>query len=146
MPPVALLVGSLVVSECNLGPEDATLSRMILDQAPTEEDYVATGHAELVARAESWAAEDLRIGWLPGTLQAADPRATRRSAAALVGAQLEETFFGLAMPRTYVFGSESLTAVLISYSSPGIVTTSWLCIYRSMIHQVSEILFSTKLK
>jgi pimeloyl-ACP methyl ester carboxylesterase len=49
------LVAGLVVAEPNLEPEDATLSRTIADQ--TEETYVATGHAAVVAQAEAWAAE-----------------------------------------------------------------------------------------
>ena len=100
------LVASLVVAEPNLEPEDATLSRTIADQ--TEEAYVATGHAALVARAEAWATEDPAIASYPGTLRAADPRAMHRCATALVGASLRETFFGLDLPRTYVFGALSL--------------------------------------
>jgi pimeloyl-ACP methyl ester carboxylesterase len=102
------LVSALVVSECNLDPEDATFSQMIIDQSAGEQEYVATGHAAIIAKAEGWAAGEPALSWLPGTLRAADPRAVRRCAAALVGVHLRNAFFGLPMPRTYVFGAKSL--------------------------------------
>lgn len=102
------LVSSLVVAECNFEPADATFSQMILHQSATEEDYVATGHAAIVAQAEEWAASDPIMGSFPGTLRAADPRAVYRCAAALVTCHLTETFFGLDLPRTYIFGSKTL--------------------------------------
>jgi pimeloyl-ACP methyl ester carboxylesterase len=43
------LVSGLVVAECNLDPEDATFSQMIVDQAGSEETYVASGQAALIA-------------------------------------------------------------------------------------------------
>ncbi|MBA2753621.1 MAG: alpha/beta hydrolase [Chloroflexia bacterium] len=100
------LVASLVVAEPNLEPEDTTLSRTIADQ--TEAEYVATGHATLVARAETWAAEDPAMSTYPSTLRAADPRAMHRSAAALVTVSLRQTFLALTLPRTYVFGAQTL--------------------------------------
>ena len=102
------LVSGLVVAECNFDPEDATFSQMIVDRAPPEEAYVASGHAEIVAQAEGWAASEPVLGSLPGTLRAADPRAVHRCSVALVGCHLRDTFFGLAMPRTYVFGAQTL--------------------------------------
>jgi pimeloyl-ACP methyl ester carboxylesterase len=102
------LVAGLVVAECNFDPEDATFSQMIVDQSPSEAAYVASGHAAVIAQAEAWAAADPAEGSFPGTLRAADPRAVYRCAVALVGCHLREAFFGLAMPRTYVFGSHSL--------------------------------------
>lgn len=95
-----------MVIEPNLDPKDATLSRTIPDQP--EEDYLATGHAALIAQAEGCAAEDPGIASYPGTLRAADPRAMHRCATALVTVSLRETFIGLNMPRTYVFGVQSL--------------------------------------
>jgi pimeloyl-ACP methyl ester carboxylesterase len=100
------LVAGLVVAEPNLDPAEATVSRLIADQ--TEEAYAAAGHAALVAQAEIWAAESPTTATYPGTLGAADPRALHRSATALVAASLRETFFGLDIPRTYVFGARSL--------------------------------------
>jgi pimeloyl-ACP methyl ester carboxylesterase len=102
------LVSGLVVSECNLEPEDATFSREILEQSATEEDYVAAGHADVIARAEGWAAAYPVMGFAPGVFRAADPRAMYRCAAALIACHLKETFFGLDVPRTYVFGAKSL--------------------------------------
>ena len=102
------LVSGLVVAECNFDPEDATYSQMIVDQAPSEEDYVTSGHADLIAQAEGWAAAAPAFGSFPGTLRAADPRAIYRGAVALVGCHLRETFFGLGLPRTYVFGAQTL--------------------------------------
>ena len=100
------LVAGLVVAEPNLEPEDATVSRTIADQ--TEEAYVAAGHAMLIAQAEGWAAENPAWAAYPGTLRAADPGAMHRSAAALVASSLSEVFFGLRLPRTYVFGAQTL--------------------------------------
>ncbi len=100
------LVRGLVVAEPNLEPEDATLSQMVADQ--TEEAYVAAGHAALVAKAEAWAAETPGGGDYPGTLRATNPAAMHRGAAALVAASLSETFFGLSLPRTDVFGAQTL--------------------------------------
>ncbi|MDQ2655767.1 MAG: alpha/beta hydrolase [Chloroflexota bacterium] len=102
------LVSGLVVAECNLDPEDATFSQTIVDLAPTEEDYVAWGHAEIVDQAEDLAATDSIGGSFPGTMRAADPRAIYRCSQALVSCRLRETFFGLSTPRTYVFGERSL--------------------------------------
>lgn len=100
------LVDGLVVAEPNLEPEDATLSRTVADQ--TEEAYVRAGHAELIAQAEEWAAETPAWADFPGTLRATDPAAMHRGATSLVAASLSVTFFGLSLPRTYVFGALSL--------------------------------------
>ena len=100
------LVAGLVLAEPNLEPEDATLSRAIADQ--TEEGYVATGHAAVIAQAEAWAAENPAWADYPATLRATDPGAMHRSAAGLVAASLGAALFGLAVPRTYVFGAQTL--------------------------------------
>ncbi len=100
------LVGSLVVAELNLEPEEATLSRTVADQS--EEAYVGAGHADLVAQAEEWAAETPAWAAFPGKLRATDPAAMHRGATSLIAASLSETFFGLSLPRTYVFGALSL--------------------------------------
>jgi pimeloyl-ACP methyl ester carboxylesterase len=102
------LVAGLVVAECNFEPEDATFSQMIVDQAGSEEGYIMSGHAEVIAQAEGWAASEPVLGSFPGTLRAADPRAVYRCSVALVECHLRETFFGLKMPRTYVFGAKTL--------------------------------------
>ena len=102
------LVSGLVVAECNLDPEDATFSQLILDQVTSEEDYVSQGHIGIISQAEEWAAADPVLGCVPGTLRAADPRAIYRCSVALVGCQLRKTFFSLAMPRTYIFGEKTL--------------------------------------
>jgi pimeloyl-ACP methyl ester carboxylesterase len=102
------LVSGLVVAECNFDPEDATFSQTIIDEAKSEEDYVSRGHAGVIAQAEEWAASEPVLGSFPGTLRAADPRAVYRCSAALVECHLREMFFGLEMPRTYVFGAKTL--------------------------------------
>jgi pimeloyl-ACP methyl ester carboxylesterase len=102
------LVSGLVVAECNLEPQDATFSQLIIGLSKTEEDYSASGHAEVIARAEGWAASRPALASFPGTLRVADPRAIYRCSVALVECQLRETFFGLGVPRTYVFGANSL--------------------------------------
>jgi pimeloyl-ACP methyl ester carboxylesterase len=102
------LVSGLIVAECNLDPEDATFSQMIVDQAGSEEAYVASGHATMIAQAEGWAASQPMLGSFPGTLRAADPRAIYRCSLALVNCHLRDTFFDLTMPRTYVFGAKTL--------------------------------------
>ena len=102
------LVSGLIVSECNLEPADATFSQMVIDQSPTEDEYVATGHAAIIAQAEDWATTEPGLGSFPGTLRAADPRAMYRCALALTTCELRETFFGLEVPRTYLFGAKSL--------------------------------------
>jgi len=100
------LVAGLVAIEPNLDPKDATLSRTNPDQP--EEDYLAMGHAALIAQAEGCAAGDPGIASYPGTPRAADPRAGHRCATALVTVSLRETFFGLTIPRTSVFGALTL--------------------------------------
>lgn len=102
------LVSGLVVAECNFDPEDATFSQMIIDQSGSEEDYLSRGHAEVIAQAEGWAASEPVLGSFPGTLRAADPRAIYRCSIALVACHLRETFFELEMPRTYIFGAQTL--------------------------------------
>lgn len=102
------LVSGLVVAECNFDPEDATFSQIIVNQAPTEEDYLSRGHAAVIAQTEEWAAAEPAFGSYPGTMRAADPRAIYRCSVALVGCQLREAFFGLEMPRTYIFGARTL--------------------------------------
>ena len=102
------LVSGMVVAEGNFDPEDATFSQMIVDHNPSEQDYVASGHADLIVQAEAWAAAEPGLGSFPGTLRAADPRAVYRCSVALVGCHLRATFFGLAMPRTYVFGARTI--------------------------------------
>ena len=102
------LVSGLVVAECNFDPADATFSQMIVDQARSEADYLSRGHAAVIAQAEEWAAADPVVGSYPGTLRAADPRAVYRCSVALVECHLRETFFGLDMPRTYIFGARTL--------------------------------------
>jgi pimeloyl-ACP methyl ester carboxylesterase len=101
------LIGSLVVAEPNLEPEDATLSGMIVAQ--TEEEYAASGHANLIAQAEAWAAEGTDVPAIYAKiLRMADARAMHRSATNLVAVSLGETFLNLCMPRTYLYGALTL--------------------------------------
>jgi pimeloyl-ACP methyl ester carboxylesterase len=58
--------------------------------------------------AEDLAASDPAGASFPGTLRAADPRAVYRCSQALVSCHLRETFFGLTIPRMYIFGERSL--------------------------------------
>jgi pimeloyl-ACP methyl ester carboxylesterase len=100
------LIAKLIVAEPNFEPEDATLSGMIAAQ--TEKAYRNGGHAALIAEAETWAADDPGMASYVGTLRAADPVVMHRSSASLVAASLGETFFGLGIPRGYLFGSRTL--------------------------------------
>lgn len=102
------LVAALIVAEPNLEPEDATFSRMVVEAAPTEDDYVAPGHAAIVAEVERWAEDDPAMDSFPGTLRIADPRAVYRCSMALVTCSLGAAFAALPMPRTYVFGERTL--------------------------------------
>ena len=102
------LVSGLVVAECNFDPEDATFSQSIVDLAPTEEAYVAWGHGKILRDAEDLASTDPIAGSFPATMRVADPRAVYRCSQALVTCQLRETFFGLSIPRTYIFGAQTL--------------------------------------
>lgn len=97
-------VAHLVLSEPNLDPGGGTFSRKIAayDQA----DYVAGGHVRLAEAARRggngiWAA----------TMRAADPLATHRTAVSLVAGSSpswREMLVGLKMPRTVLFGEQSL--------------------------------------
>lgn len=102
------LVAALVVAEPNLDPEDATFSRMVVDAAPTEEEYVAYGHAAIVAEAERWSEDEPALGSFPATLRVSDGRAVYRCSLALVACSLSATLAALPMPRTYVFGERTL--------------------------------------
>jgi pimeloyl-ACP methyl ester carboxylesterase len=100
------LVGHLIVAEPNLEPEDATLSGEIAEQS--DKEYIDTGHAVLIENAKTWAADDPDVASYPNTLLVSDPQAMHRSASSLVAASLTSTFFGLEMPRNYIFGELTL--------------------------------------
>jgi pimeloyl-ACP methyl ester carboxylesterase len=105
------LVSGLVVAEPSLDAEDAFFSGTIVQRWTSEAEYVATGHASLIAEAKEEARAEPShsvVGSYAGTLRTADPRAMYRCASALVTCALRETFFGLAMPRTYVYGAKTL--------------------------------------
>ena len=40
-----------------------SISQMIVDHNPSEQDYVASGHADLIVQAEAWAAAWRRRNW-----------------------------------------------------------------------------------
>ena len=96
----------MVVAEPNLDPEDATLSGIVANQS--EEAYVTAGHAALVAQAATWAAAAPIWASFVGTLRATAPAAMHRGATSLVSSSLGGMFFGLTVPRTYLFGAQSL--------------------------------------
>lgn len=105
------LVASLIVVEPNLDPEDAFFSGTVVARWTTEEEYLTSGHDALIAEAEEEARAmptSLVVGSYAETLRAADPRAVYRCARALVACDVRETFFGLAKPRTYVYGARTL--------------------------------------
>ena len=105
------LVAGLVVAEPSLDAEDAFFSGTIVGRWKTEEEYLASGHAALIAETEADARAEpsnLVVGTYAGTLRAADPRAMYRCAHALTTCELRETFFGLNLPRTYIYGAHTL--------------------------------------
>jgi pimeloyl-ACP methyl ester carboxylesterase len=71
------LVAHLIVGEPSLDGEDAFFSGTIVARWPTEEEYVASGHATIVAEADAEARGEpnsLALGAYAGTARAADPR------------------------------------------------------------------------
>jgi pimeloyl-ACP methyl ester carboxylesterase len=105
------LIDRLVVAEPNLDPVDASFSGTLVTRWPTEAAYLADGHTTLLAEEGAAARADptsLVAGNDVGTLRVADPRALYRCAEALVGCDLRETFFGLNLPRVYVYGERTL--------------------------------------
>jgi pimeloyl-ACP methyl ester carboxylesterase len=93
------LVGRLVISEANLDalPPSLTGRASQAIRAQTEDDFVATGYHELMARFPEWAE----------TLVRAAPYAVHRSATQLnIGTKptMREMFTGMAIPRTFIHG------------------------------------------
>jgi pimeloyl-ACP methyl ester carboxylesterase len=105
------LLSGLVVAEPSLDADDAFFSGTIVARWPTEAEYLARGHAAVLAEesAEACTApSSASAGNYVGTFQAVDPRAVYRSCKALVVCSLRETFFALSLPRTYVYGARTL--------------------------------------
>ena len=97
-------VEHLVLSEPNLDPGGGVFSRGIAEMS--EADYVARGHAELI-QASAFEENDI---WA-ASLSLSAPYAIHRSASSLVlgGAPTwREQLYGLAAPRTVIFGRNSL--------------------------------------
>ena len=97
-------VRHLVLGEPNLEPGGGFFSRKIA--APSEVEYVRTGHAELIAAS----AKDGDDIWAASMLASA-PYAVHRSAVSLMegsNPSWREQLYAMAMPRTVVFGERSL--------------------------------------
>jgi pimeloyl-ACP methyl ester carboxylesterase len=98
------LVGRLIVAEGNLDPEPGVVSGPITSK--TEEEFVARGYDEFVERIRTAGFPDYA-----GTLQACDPAALHRSAISLIAPRrptYRERLTRLRLPRTFLFGEESL--------------------------------------
>lgn len=98
------LVGSLLVAESNLDPGPGLVSRIITSFS--EADFVDGGYTQFIA--DMWAAGARDYAH---SVRAADPRAVHRSAVSLIAGRSPtygECLAALKMPRTYLFGSESL--------------------------------------
>jgi pimeloyl-ACP methyl ester carboxylesterase len=121
------LIAGLVVAEPSLDADDAFFSGTIVARWPSEAQYLAEGHATVLAE-ESAAARaaplSLTAGNYVATFQVADPRAIYRSCEALVACSLRETFFALPMPRTYVYGAKTLPHRHESWLAESDVTVS----------------------
>ncbi len=104
------LVANLVLLEANLDPADGAFSRGVVAQS--EEEFVAQGFAATVEMFRQAGREgDAGAAIVAGMLQVAAPFALHRSLAGLVwGTQptMREHLYALQIPRTYVFGEQSL--------------------------------------
>ena len=98
------LASSLVVAECNLDPGPGLVSQIITSFS--ESEFVARSYEQFIADMRAVGARDYAH-----SLRAADPRAIHRSAVSLIADRsptYRERLAALQLPRTYVFGSESL--------------------------------------
>lgn len=103
------LVGRLVLVEANLDPGGGPLTRFVTGFS--EEEYVSTGHAALLADLRRAAEGDPGAPVATGLFAAADARALHRSCvsvAADVSPTIREVLYGPDIPRLYVFGERSL--------------------------------------
>ena len=103
------LVGRLVMAEANLDPGVGGGSKIIA--AFDEEIYVASGHAEFIARLQGIAGEDPILYNYLGVLALADPRAMYRSAVGLLRGTRPPQRQALArmeIPRAFIVGERSL--------------------------------------
>ncbi len=96
----------LIVSEPNLDARDATFSRAVLNQSPTEAEYLSNGHAcQLDAAIRTG-----NVTWA-GSMAISAPHALYREAQALVKGSTptwREQLLALPMPRTFIIGEHSL--------------------------------------
>ncbi len=104
------LVAALVVAEGNLDPGVGSGSVRIA--AWSEEEYLARGHAEMLADIDAEAGTG-DPGWsaYAGAFRLADPRAVHRSAVGLlapIDPTARERLYRFAGPKAYVFGELSL--------------------------------------
>ncbi|HTO85168.1 MAG TPA: alpha/beta hydrolase [Methylomirabilota bacterium] len=99
------LVGRLVVAEGNLDPGGGSLSRPIAAQA--EADYVAGGHATVMAAVASFGRNRNGPAAFSTRFQVAAPVAVHRSARSLLAMPtptVREILARLSIPRTYLYG------------------------------------------
>jgi pimeloyl-ACP methyl ester carboxylesterase len=104
------LVSALVVAEGNLDPGVGSGSARIA--AWSEEEYLARGHAEMLAGIDAEARTG-DPGWsaYAAAFRLADPRAVHRSAVGLLAAidpTARERLYRFTGPKAYVFGERSL--------------------------------------
>jgi pimeloyl-ACP methyl ester carboxylesterase len=98
------LVSHVMSAEGNLDPGPGFVSGRIT--SIPEDAFVAAGHGKFV--------EQVRHAGFPeyaGTVQCADPCGLYRSAASLIADRTptyREIFYGLTIPRTYIFGEKTL--------------------------------------
>ena len=104
------LVSRLILAEGNLDPALAGVSKVIAAQP--EADYVAGGHAALLAQIRPAAlAGDDAMAAVFATSRVADPRAVHRTAVRMnadTRPPLWERFVGLAIPRAYLYGERNI--------------------------------------
>jgi pimeloyl-ACP methyl ester carboxylesterase len=98
------VVDRLVVAEGNLDPGPGMVSGPITSM--TEDEFVATGHAELVEGVRNAGFADFA-----GTLRVCDPAALQRSAVSLIAPRrptYRTQLARLAIPRTFIYGDKNL--------------------------------------
>ena len=103
------LVSQLFLAEANLDAGGGLVSKRVA--AMSEDEFVTHGYQEMVSQFRAMSSDNLSMAVLTGNWQIAAPRAIYRGAVSLVqGSQpsWRETLYKLTIPRTYIFGEQSL--------------------------------------
>jgi pimeloyl-ACP methyl ester carboxylesterase len=104
------LVGRLILAESNLDAGGGPGSRSVATQA--EADFVSHGYTALLQNTrEDGIKGDMGSAAVAGMWQVADPLALHRTAVSLVQGDIpswREQLYQMQIPRTYVFGEQSL--------------------------------------